>query len=135
MKCPKFNTTEVSKNGHRRGRQCYKCKHCDRQFLEDYRPWQYSNDVKQLCLKMYLNGRGHRGIERATEIHHTTILHWVREAGLSLPDVLPCLRRLLKSRILMNSRPMSAISVTSYGFGLLLTTNRQVFWPDNWRSQ
>ncbi|MEW6499250.1 MAG: IS1 family transposase [Cyanobacteriota bacterium] len=41
-------------NGHRKGRQCYKCKHCGRQFLDHYRPWQYSNDVKQLCLKMYL---------------------------------------------------------------------------------
>ena len=29
---------------------------------------------------------GLRGIERVTEIHHTTIMHWVREAGLKLPD-------------------------------------------------
>ena len=29
--------------------------HCRRQFLENYRPWQYSDDVKQLCLKIYLN--------------------------------------------------------------------------------
>ena len=29
---------------------------------------------------------GLRGIERVTDIHHTTILHWVRAAGLSLPD-------------------------------------------------
>ena len=35
---------------------------------------------------MYLNGMGLRGIERVTDIHHTTILHWVRDAGLSLPD-------------------------------------------------
>jgi hypothetical protein len=35
---------------------------------------------------MYLNGMGLRGIERVTDIHHTTILHWVREAGLALPD-------------------------------------------------
>ncbi len=35
---------------------------------------------------MYLNGMGLRGIERVTDIHHTTILHWVRAAGLSLPD-------------------------------------------------
>ncbi len=35
---------------------------------------------------MYLNGMGLRGIERVTDIHHTTVLHWVREAGLPLPD-------------------------------------------------
>ncbi len=37
---------------------------------------------------MYLNGMGLRGIERVTDIHHTTIMHWVREAGLELPDAL-----------------------------------------------
>ncbi len=86
MKCPNCDATEVTKNGHRKERQCYKCKNCGRQFLEHYRPWQYSHDVKQLCLKMYLNGMGLRGIERVTQIHHTTLGHWIREAGLALPD-------------------------------------------------
>ena len=35
---------------------------------------------------MYLNGMGLRGIERVTEIHHTTIIHWIREAGIKLPN-------------------------------------------------
>jgi transposase-like protein len=75
MNCPNCQATEVSKNGHRKGRQCYKCKHCGRQFLGHYRPWQYSTDVKQLCIKMYLNGMGLRAIEQVTQIHHTTIGH------------------------------------------------------------
>ena len=86
MKCPQCNSTQTAKNGHRRGRQCYKCKQCGRQFLESYRPWAYSDEVKQLCIKMYLNGMGLRGIERVTEIHHTTVMHWIREAGHQLPD-------------------------------------------------
>lgn len=36
---------------------------------------------------MYLNGMGLRGIERVTDIHHTTVMGWVKEAGLNLPDV------------------------------------------------
>ncbi len=75
------------KNGQRKGRQCYKCKQCGRQFLEYYRPWKYSDEVKQLCIKMYLNGMGLRGIERVTDIYHTTVMGWVKEAGLNLPDV------------------------------------------------
>ncbi len=35
---------------------------------------------------MYLNGMGLRGIERVTEIHHTTVMHWIRDAGHQLPD-------------------------------------------------
>ncbi len=29
---------------------------------------------------------GFRGIERVTGINHNTIINWVRQAGLSLPD-------------------------------------------------
>ncbi len=36
---------------------------------------------------MYLNGMGLRGIERVTDIHHTTVMAWVKEAGLNLKDV------------------------------------------------
>lgn len=86
MKCPNCNSKQTFKNGHRKDRQCYKCKACGRQFLESYHRWRYSDDVKQLCIKMYLNGMGLRGIERVTDIHHTTVMHWVREAGLGLPD-------------------------------------------------
>jgi transposase-like protein len=87
MKCLNCNSNQTVKNGYRKGRQCYKCKQCGRQFLEFYRPWQYSDDVKQLCIKMYLNGMGLRGIERVTDIHHTTVMGWVKAAGLNLPDV------------------------------------------------
>ena len=48
--------------------------------------------VKQLCLKMYLNGMGLRGIQRVTEIHHTTIINWIEDAGLDLPDARHRLR-------------------------------------------
>ncbi len=88
MKCPDCDSNQTIKNGHRKGRQCYKCKQCDRQFLESYRPWRYSEEVKQLCLKMYLNGMKLREIERVTDIHHTTIIHWIRKVGLELPNAL-----------------------------------------------
>ena len=37
-------------------------------------------------MKMYLNGMGLRGIERVSDIHHTTVMGWIKEAGLRLPD-------------------------------------------------
>lgn len=42
--------------------------------------------MKQLCVKMYLNGMGLRGIERVTQIHHTTVMRWIRSAGHQLLD-------------------------------------------------
>ena len=44
------------------------------------------DSVKRLCLKMYLNGMGLRAIERVTQIHHTTVMHWIREAASTLPN-------------------------------------------------
>ncbi len=86
MKCPQCNSTSYRKNGYRRGKQCYQCRSCGRQFVESPIPKSYPFEVKQLCLKMYLNGMGLRGIERVTEIHHTTIMNWIEEAGMELPD-------------------------------------------------
>jgi insertion element IS1 protein InsB len=86
MKCPKCNSQRAVRNGRRRGKQCYRCQDCGRQFIESPTERSYPLSVKQLCLKMYLNGMGLRGIERVTEIHHTTIMNWIKEAGLSLPD-------------------------------------------------
>jgi insertion element IS1 protein InsB len=37
-------------------------------------------------MKMYLNGMGLRAIERVTEIHHTTVINWIQDAGIKLPD-------------------------------------------------
>lgn len=36
---------------------------------------------------MYVNGMGFRGIERVKGVHHTTIIHWVKQLCEQLPDV------------------------------------------------
>ena len=86
MKCPKCSSNKTSKNGYRRGKQCFRCRECGRQFVLNPKQQPYPPEVKQLCLKMYLNGMGLRGIQRVTEIHHTTIMNWIKDAGLKLPD-------------------------------------------------
>lgn len=86
MKCPRCKSTQISKNSHHRGKQNDICKQCRRQFVEFYNPKGYSDDVKRVCLRMYVNGMEFRGIERVTGINHNTVINWVRKAGLSLPD-------------------------------------------------
>ena len=86
MHCPKCKSDQSKKNGFRRGKQSYRCKNCGCQYVENPKPKGYLPEVKQLCLKMYLNGMGFRAIARVTEIDHTTIMRWVEEAGESLPD-------------------------------------------------
>jgi transposase-like protein len=84
MECPTCGSTDLQRNGHRNGVQCYKCKQCRRQFLELYRQARYSEDIKQLCIRMYLKGMSTRTIEGLTDIHHTTILNWIRDSDIGL---------------------------------------------------
>ena len=89
IQCPKCQSSHKKKNGFRRGKQSYKCKDCGYQFVENPISRKYPPEVKQICLKMYLNGLGFRAIARVTEIDQTTIINWVKEEGESLPDAPP----------------------------------------------
>jgi transposase-like protein len=86
MECPECHGTHIRKNGHRQHKQNYICVKCGRQFLEHDESRGYGDDVKQLCLKMYPNGMGIRGISRVTEISHVTILNWMKQSGAQVPD-------------------------------------------------
>ncbi len=87
MQCPCCNSTHIRKNGRKKGKQNNICADCGRQFIDVYDPPQgYSNDIKQECLKMYVNGSGFRAIERVKGVHHTTVIYWVKQLGENLPD-------------------------------------------------
>ena len=87
MKCPRCNSTHIRKNGLRRSKQNHICVDCSRQFVENPKQNRgYSAETKNICLKMYVNGMGFRGIERVTDVHHTTIINWVKQIGELLPD-------------------------------------------------
>ncbi|MDZ8108648.1 MAG: IS1 family transposase [Nostoc sp. DedQUE12a] len=88
MQCPYCDSTEIRKNGKRRGKQNHICVNCGRQFIDVYSPPKgYSNEIKQECLRSYVNGMGFRAIERDKGVHHTTIIYWLKQIGSQLPDV------------------------------------------------
>ena len=87
MHCPYCKSTRIRKNGKRRGKQNHICVNCVRQFIDIYNPPKgYSNEIKQECLKAYVNGSGFRSIEGQKGVHHTTIISWVKQVGEKLPD-------------------------------------------------
>ena len=87
MKCPECKSENIRKNGMRRGKQNHICVACGRQFVANPKPHRgYSDEIRKICLKMYLNGMGFRGIERVTGVHHTTVINWVKKVGELLPD-------------------------------------------------
>ena len=73
--CPYCKSTRIRKNGKRRGKQNHISVNCERQFIDIYNPPKgYSNEIKQQCLKAYVNGSGFRAIERQKGVNHTTII-------------------------------------------------------------
>ena len=86
MQCPECGSQHIRKNGHRGDKQNYLCASCGRQFIDRYDSHGYSDDVKRLCIRMYVNGMGVRGMSRVTGIAHTTLIHWVKQVGACLPD-------------------------------------------------
>ena len=86
-KCPECKSTNIRKNGIKRGKQNHICYDCRRQFvIHNDAPPSYSDEIKQDCLKMDVNGMGFRAIERVKGVHHTTIINWVRIVGTPLPN-------------------------------------------------
>ena len=86
MQCPECGSQHIRKNGHRGDKQNYICVNCHRQFIDHYDIDGYSDDVKRLCVRMYVNGMGFRGISRVTGIAHTSLITWVKQVGAYLPD-------------------------------------------------
>jgi transposase-like protein len=73
MQCSRCGSTHIRKNGVNQGKQNHICVNCRRQFIDAYDESQtYSDETKQRCLTLYVNGLGFRVIERATEVHHAT---------------------------------------------------------------
>ncbi len=90
MNCPKCGSHHTRKNEIKRGKQNHIFCNCRRQFIQDYEPSKtYSNEIKEECIRMYLNGIGFRAIERVKGVHHTTIIAWVKQLSRNLPDAPP----------------------------------------------
>jgi transposase-like protein len=86
MNCPCCTSDKVVKNGHPHGKQSYLCRDCHRQFRANPSPQGYSVQVKELCVKMSLNGMGFRSIERVTGINHNSVINWVHQAAEAIPE-------------------------------------------------
>ena len=79
MQCLYCQSTDICKNGHRRGKQNYHCHHCDRQFINSYSSKGYPSEMRERCLKLSANGMGCRAIGRKTGISHNTVSTWVKQ--------------------------------------------------------
>jgi transposase len=79
IKCKSCNSEQYVKNGYVGGKQRYKCKQCDKSFIEGDLREKYSIEKKLKCVKMYLEGVGIRTIERLEGVANPLIIKWIRK--------------------------------------------------------
>ena len=131
MKCPNCQSDKIRKNGHRRGKQNYHCKECDRQFIEQYTKRGYSREIKENCLKMYVNGLGFRAIERVSGVNHNTVIRWVRKSTIALPDA-PQVEEIPEITEIDELQTYVGQKKQSGGSGQQLITLYQASWRGCW---
>ena len=79
--CPKCQSAECRKDGTNKGKQRYFCKHCGYRHTVSYTHRGYSEEVKRMALKMYLEGLGFRSIARVLNCSHVVVYQWVKRYG------------------------------------------------------
>jgi len=85
--CPQCGLSHIKRNGLTHyGKQNYRCKECDRQFVEDSQ--RIGEELKDLIKVLLLERLSLRGICRVTGVSLTWLLHFITELYCALPDDL-----------------------------------------------
>ena len=70
------------------GSQRWKCRHCGRKYTPEPREHGYPDSLRQLAVKMSVDGINYRRIGRLLEGNHKTVMHWVKAGADQLPPAL-----------------------------------------------
>ena len=87
MECPtcKEQTKQIKAGNNTSGSQRWRCKHCQKNYTPQPNPLGYSQELKTMAFRMYVEGNSLRGIGRILKIHHQTVANWIEESATQLP--------------------------------------------------
>ncbi len=87
LTCPKCNSSKIVKNGRiHNGKQNYKCKHCDRQFVANCEKKYISSETKALIDKLLLERVSLAGIARVADVSETWLQQYVNQKYVQVPQ-------------------------------------------------
>ena len=90
IKCKFCSGLEIVKNGFVRGHQRYLCESCNKNFIQGDRRKNntYSNQTKNMVIRMYLNNCGIRRIAHILDIPLSTTFGWIKKAGKIVDEMV-----------------------------------------------
>jgi transposase-like protein len=84
--CPKCQSEVLIKSGVVKGRQRYRCKHCNYSFTVLKEGKQIDPYYVIKALQLYIEGVTYREIERILGISHVTVMNWVKKYSIKMPE-------------------------------------------------
>lgn len=80
-KCPKCGSIEGQASfGHNRsGTQRCKCTKCNCYYTENPKTREYSEEIKQMALKIYYSGVSGRGVGKVLGMSKANIYNWIKK--------------------------------------------------------
>jgi IS1 family transposase/transposase-like protein len=116
VNCPYCNSSNIVKNGKdKKNKQRFLCKNkeCNHKtFLLDYSDIGRQKHIKDLILKMAINGSGIRDTARVLEISPNTVIETIKKANDIIENVnYKLLRKNAKKNIEIDIVPINAIDI------------------------
>jgi len=86
--CPKCQATtrQVKAGKSKAGCQRYKCQHCKSRYTPEPKGSGYPDELRLQAVRMYVDGINYRRIGRLLNVHHTSVINWVKAFAAQLPD-------------------------------------------------
>jgi transposase-like protein len=90
IKCKFCSGLKIVKNGFVRNSQRYKCGSCGKNFIKgDKRENEfYSNQTRNMVIRMYLNNCGIRRIAHILKLPLSTTFGWIKKAGKIVDEMV-----------------------------------------------
>ena len=82
-KCPYCGKTEnqVNFGFNRSGTQRCRCQHCKKTYTLNPKSHEYSQEQRDLAIKMFYSGVSGRGVAKIFGMHKTNVYNWLKKNG------------------------------------------------------
>lgn len=100
MNCPKCgaNWKQYKAGKNVSGSQRYRCGECNRVYTPDPKQHGYSEEVRLLAIRMYVEGSSYASIARILKVNSQSVTNWVMAYTAKLPPA-PMPRKVKKAEL------------------------------------